>query len=148
MKKNLVKIIAIIFLFVLIGFAFKLIWETKTIKESEVPKEIAGISMTIKEGTLTNTNATIIINNENDSIENDNNVYDAWFRIDKKIIGKWRTLKETKEKYKSIEYWVDPNNQSELNFDWISKYGELKRGHYRFVKKINNEYIATEFTIE
>ncbi len=148
MKKNLVRIIAIIFLLVLIGFEVKLIWKTKTIKANEVPKEIADIFMTIKEGTLTNTTATIIINNENDNIEYNNNVYDAWFRIDKKIIGKWRTLKETKEKYSSIDYWADPNNKSELNFNWINKYGELKRGHYRFVKKINNEYIATEFTIE
>lgn len=51
-----------------------------------------------------------------------------------KLIEKAKTIKETK-KYKSIDYWVDPNNQSELNFDWISMYGELKRGHYRFVKK-------------
>lgn len=52
MKKNLVRIIAIIFLLVLIGFEVKLIWKTKTIKANEVPKEIADIFMTIKEGTL------------------------------------------------------------------------------------------------
>ncbi len=119
---------------------------TKGIKKSEKPKEIVGISMTIKEGTLTNTSATIIIKNEYDT--DNNNLYDAWFRIDKKIIGKWRTLKEKNEKYSSIDYWVDPNNKSELNFDWINKYGKLERGHYRFVKKINNEYVATEFSIE
>ena len=50
------------------------------------------ITMSIEDGTLTKTSATIIITD----LSNNINVYSEWFRIEKKENNKWKELK-TKE---------------------------------------------------
>lgn len=104
------------------------------------------IKMTIKEGTLNSHSATIVIvdNSEN------NNTYGKWFRIDKKVNGKWKKLKIKGDSFfDAISYKVDENNELELDHDWEVIYGKLSSGNYRLVKEVNNKkYISVEFIID
>lgn len=111
----------------------------------------AGISIIIKEGTLTNSSATIIINDSNS-----NHIFGEWFRIDERVNGKWQEVSHLTDdiSWISIGYNVNKDKTIELYEDWSNIYGELDPGKYRIVKyyilqnKIEKEYIYAEFTIE
>ena len=106
---------------------------------------IKDITMSIKEDTLTSIGATIIIKDESKK----NNTYGEFFRIDKKEKGKWKELKTVIKEYgfDEIAYSVNENNKLELEHNWEWLYGKLKKGQYRIVKKVNDDYISTEFNI-
>lgn len=110
----------------------------------DIPK-IDDISMEIKEGTLTNKGATIIITDTSGL----DNIYGEEYKIDKKVKGKWQELKPIIDNYgfDMIGYSVSSNNQLEMNVDWEWLYGKLEHGEYRLVKKVNNQEIAVLFTI-
>lgn len=132
-------------------------WKLKTTKitcpidnenvttEKELTK-LDNISMTIKEGTLTKTSATIIITD----LSVDENTYGAYYRIDKKENDKWTELQPIIDNYgfNSIGYLVDENNKLELHHKWDWLYGELESGEYRLVKEVNNKYFSVEFNID
>ena len=107
--------------------------------------ELDDVTMTIKDGTLTNSEAVIVINDSSDM----NNVYGAWFRIDKKINGEYQELKTTGEEYafNSMAYMVDENNILEMKAFWKVMYGELESGEYRLVKEVDGKYFSVEFII-
>ena len=104
------------------------------------------INMIIKEGTLTNHGATIVIVDNSEK----NNTYGKWFRIDKKENGKWKKLKIIGDSFfDAIAYKIDENNELELDHDWEAIYGKLSSGNYRLIKEVNNkEYISVEFIID
>ena len=107
---------------------------------------IDGISMEIKEGTLTKTSATIIITDNTGK----GNTYGSSYHLDKINNNRWQTLDviyEGNYGFTSIGYLVDENNQLEFNHNWKNLYGELETGTYRLVKEVNNKYFAVEFTI-
>lgn len=112
--------------------------------------EIEGISMTIKDGTLTRTCATIIITD----LSNKNNTYGIAYRIDKKENGKWESLKTIDgKKWNEVNwnlkgYEIDENNQLEFEYNWEDLYGRLENGKYRLVKSIDNQFFSVEFIIE
>ena len=110
------------------------------------------VIMTIKEGTLTNKSATLILTNNSDrkiqygspyEIEIKKN--DEWYKINAKLNFTLQLfILESKEK-----------NEFELNFE--EGYGKLPSGTYRVIKKIDKEkedglfdsfYVSTEFTIK
>lgn len=109
--------------------------------------ELDGISMKIKEGTLTKTGATIIITDTTGK----ENTYGSSYHLDKLNNYRWQTLDviyEGNYGFISIGYMVDENNQLELKHDWKLLYGELESGTYRLVKEVNNKYFAVEFKID
>lgn len=122
------------------------------------PTEIDGISMSIKEGTLTNKGATIIIKDTNGKGKY---VYGTSFRVDKYVNGKWVEPQTTDNNcaFTSMAYYVDDNGYLEFNQNWNCMYSSLEKGTYRLVKytflesdtPITEEelkYFSIEFTIE
>lgn len=111
-----------------------------------------GVSMTIKEGTLTKTGATIIIKD----ISNKNNTFGEEYRIDKYENNEWKELDVVvKGNYgwNSIGYHVDKNNKLELTINWEWLYGKLEKGKYRLVKNISDlknekQTFSVEFEIK
>lgn len=103
-------------------------------------------TMIIKEGTLTKAGTTVIIKNESESPIG----YGEWYRIDKQVNGEWIGIKSKNEDYvfNAIGYELEGNKESEEKIDWTDLYGKLKKGKYRLVKDIGNEYVAVEFDIE
>ena len=121
----------------------------KDTKEKNIQDKYSKISLSIKDGTLSKTGATIIISD----ISEQENTYGEWFRIDKKTNGFWEELKPIDDNYvfKDIAYRIGENHQLEMNTDWSKLYGELEPGEYRLVKEIYDNahtYLAVEFTIE
>ena len=123
----------------------------KDTEEKNIQDRYSQISLSIKDNTLTNTRATIIISD----ISEQENTYGEWFRIDKKTNGFWEELKPIDDNYvfKDIAFKIGENHQLEMNMDWSKLYGELETGEYRLVKEIydndnGNIYLAVEFTIE
>ncbi len=148
MKKKLLRIM------LLIVSCFTLLGCTTDNKNKE--EILDGATMTIKDGTLTKTGATVIIIDTNKEEEH---TYGDSFRIDKKESDKWENLKPIIENYgfNAIGYKVDDNNELEMEINWKWLYGELESGEYRLVKDAainkNNSYLGsgvvyTEFTIE
>lgn len=122
------------------------------------PVEIDGIIMTIKDGTLTNKSARIIIKDTN---EKDKYAYGVWFRIDKKENGKWIKIKEIGNEciFDAMIYNVDDDGLLEFEQNWSCLYGELENGTYRLVKntfirsekpitKDDIKYFSIEFNLE
>ena len=120
------------------------------------PENIEGISMEIKEGTLTSKEATIVIN---DTIGNEVYAFNEEFIIEKKDGDKWKALK-VKGSDCAVHprlYFADETGIIEMEQNWECLYKSLAKGNYRLIKSVNlvkenNEnnlkYIATEFTIE
>ncbi len=112
-------------------------------------KSVDNVTMIIKDGTLTKTSATVIIEDKNEEKYN----YSSWFRIDKKENEGWKEVNVIDEKYAftDIAYLPDENGKVEMNTNWKNLYGELEKGEYRLVKEVydnGNNYIYVEFTIE
>ena len=114
-------------------------------------RNVEKVKMSIKEGTLTQSSASIIILDNNDIPY----AYDEWFRIDRKVNNKWEEVNRINNNYivRDIAYDIRKNKKLETTVKWGDLYGELKKGEYRLVKKVydndgNDIYISTEFRIE
>lgn len=108
--------------------------------------QVDSVSIEIKEGTLTNTGATIIITDTTDK----NYSYGEEYRIDKKENGKWKEAPRVIEDafFNVPAYHPDENNEiiRKVNWKWI--YGKLKPGTYRFVTQASDKNISVEFVIK
>lgn len=115
------------------------------------------VDITIKEGTLTNTSASIIINDQNPN----KIVYGSDFYIEKYKNNSWNSITPIHDDYvfNSMAYYVDENGILEMNLNWEYIYGKLDKGIYRVVKRVFLEsdipvgpedeyYIWTEFEIK
>ena len=149
MKDMLDKIIIVLVVILLI---IGLLVKTKNNSKDNILdfKEPSNITMSIKDNSLTESQATVIIT---DNTGNDN-TYSISFRLDKKVNNKWEKLKIINSDYgfNEIGYKVDENNKLELVQNWEHIYGKLDKGDYRLVKSILNSnkkvYFSTEFTIK
>ena len=104
------------------------------------------VTMSIKEGTLTNTGAIIIIT-DNSGLDN---TYGEYYRIERYINNNWQELDvivEGNYGFNSIGYKVGENNTLELTINWELLYGKLETGDYRLIKEIDNKYFSVLFTI-
>ena len=130
----------------------------KKVEEKFNPTEIDGISMAIKEGTLTEKGVTVIIKDTNGK---GTYFYGTEFRIDKKENDNWIKPKETGNNcgFNSIAYYVDDDGFLEFEQNWECMYGELETGNYRLVKSTalskdtpitedEIKYFSIEFTIK
>ncbi len=122
----------------------------KDICEKKV-NDLKGVSMSIKEGTLTPTGATIVITDTSKR----NNIYGDPFIIYKEEETGWVLLDPIIENYgfNDIGYQVDKNNTLELTTNWEWLYGTLESGNYKLIKGFSyigegiNHYLSVEFTI-
>ena len=113
--------------------------------------DLDGVSMTIKDGTLTRVGATIIITDVSDR----NNVYGISYKLFKEDNGVWVELKPLIDNYvwTTKGYFVDESNQLEMDTYWVNRYGKLEDGEYRIVKSTSEageypqHYITAEFAI-
>jgi len=110
------------------------------------------ITMSIKDGTLTNEGATIIITD----LTGKDNVYGEEYRIDKNENEIWKELDVVVEGnygWNLIGYSVGEDNKLELEVNWKWLYGTLEEGEYRIVKSTSemgslvNNYFSVEFEI-
>ncbi len=110
------------------------------------------VIMTIKEGTLTNKGATLILTNNSDK----NLQYGNPYEIEIKKDGEWHKINV--ELYFNLPaFQLLPKESKEIELNWEYGYGKLTKGEYRIIKDIDYEYeegryesfyIAVEFTIE
>ena len=112
-------------------------------------RSVDNVTMSIKDGTLTKTSATVVIVDKNDAKYN----YSSWFRIDKKENEDWKEVKVINEKYafNDLAYIPDGDGRIDMSINWENLYGELEAGEYRLVKEVydtGKKYIYVEFTIE
>lgn len=115
--------------------------------------DLDGVTMSIKEGTLTNVGATVVIKD----ISSRNNMYGEPYRIDQFVEGEWKELDvvfEGNYAFTSIGYTVGGDNKLELDINWEWLYGKLKSGKYRIVKDTSypgegtTHYLTAEFEIK
>lgn len=110
------------------------------------------VFMTIKEGTLTKTGATLILKNNSET----DFQYCGDFEIEKMQNGLWHNIAIM------LDFVCNSNNLNvgetkEFNLDWKNTYGKLPKGTYRIIKTIYKDYpndpmnkfnSAVEFTIK
>ncbi len=148
MKKILLSILLLIFLSIgITGCKTSYIRKIDTTKITN-SKEI---TLSIKEGTLTNTDTTIIIiNNSNKKF-----YYGEEYSIQIKKDNKWHIINAISD-FKVPKYTIIPGETKEIELKWENRYGKLNKGTYRITKNFEYEdskgkhpfYIATEFNIE
>lgn len=142
MRKKVWIIVGI--LIVVIGIIAIGVWQGHS--NNQKMNQVDGVSIKIKEGTLTNTGATFIITDTTDK----NYSYGEPYRIDKKENGKWIEAPKVIEDafFNEPAYQPDENNEivREINWEWI--YGKLKPGTYRFVTDASDEEISVTFVIK
>ena len=98
---------------------------------------ISGVSMEIKDGTLTRDGATVIITDTSGK----NYTYGKEAKI----------ILEGNYGWNMIGYYVDENNKLELNINWKWLYGSLDDGKYRIVKSValgKDKNFSVEFIID
>lgn len=146
MKKRVIIVLGVLVLLIVI-LALIICFKPREIKNINLAENI---TMKIKEGSLTNTGATVIIT---DLSGNENlDLISKEFKIDYKKNEKWYRL-ESKIKHEVTvmtgENVVDnKDNTYTQEINWERYYGKLDKGHYRIVKEVKtNLYIAVEFDI-
>ena len=111
-----------------------------------------GISLSIKEGTLTKTGATLILKNNSDIDVQYGNPYEIEIKKD----GEWHKI-NVELNFTLPAYELKSKEAKEIKLNWEYGYGKLAKGEYRIIKSIDvekendtfeNFYISAEFTIE
>lgn len=109
------------------------------------------VIMTIKEGTLTNKSATLVLTNNSDK----NFEYGTPYEIVVKKDGEWHKINVELD-FTMPAFQLSAKESNEIELDWEYGYGRLAEGTYRIIKVINYEYnggkyepfnVAVEFTI-
>ena len=107
--------------------------------------------MTIKEGTLTNKSATLVLTNNSDK----NFQYGNPYEIEIKKDGEWHKI-NVELNFTMPAFQLSARENKEIEINWENGYGKLEKGTYRIIKEIDYEYeegkyksfnIAVEFTI-
>lgn len=107
--------------------------------------------MTIKEGTLTNKSATLVLTNNSDK----NFQYGNTYEIEIKKDGEWHKI-NVELNFTMPVFQLSARENKEIEINWENGYGKLAKGTYRIIKGIDYEYeegkyksfnVAVEFTI-
>lgn len=111
--------------------------------------KIENVTMTIKEGTLTNTGATVVITDTNIT----KHIFNSEYRIDKKVNDGWLEAKRIDNNFafKDLAWIVGDDNTITNNVNWEKLYGKLEPGQYRMIKKVDGKMfsaIQVEFEIK
>lgn len=110
-----------------------------------------GISLFVKENTLTNEGATLILKNDSDVDVQYGNPYEIEIKKD----GEWHKINV--ELYFTLPaFSLESKETKVLKINWKNGYGKLVTGDYRIIKSIDIEkvdgtfdtfYVSAEFTI-
>ncbi len=108
------------------------------------------VTLSVKDGTLENTSATLILENNTDKLLR----YDEYYKMEIKKDNEWHTINV--ELYFNDPLWgVNQNSKEEIELNWEHGYGKLAPGEYRIIKEVyfeNEEEqefnISAEFTIK
>lgn len=120
-------------------------------KKSNIQISQNDVIMTIKEGTLTNKSATLVLTNNSDK----NFQYGNPYEIEIKKDGEWHKI-NVELNFDMPAFPLSSKESKEIELNWENGYGKLAKGTYRIIKGINYEYeegkyetfnVAIEFTI-
>lgn len=141
MKKKVLLLILILQIFCFI-YCYSII--KRETPSNYIVDDNALVNMSIKDKTLSNTQATVILSN----YDNITYEYGDGFVIEYKKGNTWYQMKQS---YKfntiAIAYSILPNEEKELVINWKDIYGTLSNGTYRIIKNFNNKYVAAYFTL-
>lgn len=121
-------------------------------KESDIEIVEKGVSLSIKENTLTNTGATLVLKNDSNVVIEYGNPYEIEIKKD----GEWHKI-NVELNFTMPAFGLEPGETKERDFKWENGYGKLASGEYRIIKSIDIEkedgtyesfYVSAEFTIE
>jgi|GEM_PF-1136008 len=112
------------------------------------------VSLTVKEGSLTNLNATLILENHT----NNNYLYGTPYSIEHEKNGIWYEIIPLYDMYFTMQaIGLEAKQSIEIELNWEHAYGKLPTGKYRVIKDVFREldkpleeeilYIAAEFTL-
>ena len=119
--------------------------------KSDIKVSQNDVIMTIKEGTLTNKSATLVLINYSDK----NFQYGSPYEIEIKKDGEWHKI-NVELNFDMPAFQLLSKESKEIELDWENEYGKLAKGTYRIIKGIDYEYeegkyetfnVAIEFTI-
>lgn len=146
MKKRVVIVLGVLVLLIVL-LALIICFKPREVKTINLAENI---TMEIKEESLTNTSATVIITD----LSGDENVdlTNKDFKIDYKKNNKWYRLESKIKNEVTVMTGENVVNNGDntytQEFNWERYYGKLDKGHYRIVKEVKtNLYIAAEFDI-
>lgn len=147
-KELLIKIILIVFtLGGLIYYLNSLNNASVTLTKDNNEYNLKDVTMKLKENTLTNSGATIIITDNNEI----KYTYEEYYKLEKRIDHVWYELKPSGDViFNEMGYLVDDNNELEMDIDWSKTYGNLTSGKYRIIKRIYDgeyKYFSVEFDL-
>lgn len=121
-------------------------------KESNIEIVEKGVTLSIKENTLTTTGATLILKNDSDVDVQYGNPYEMEIKKD----GEWHKI-NVELNFTLPAFVLKSKETKEWEFSWENGYGKLTSGDYRIIKSIDIEkedgtfdtfYVSAEFTIE
>ncbi|WP_100407833.1 immunoglobulin-like domain-containing protein [Bacillus solitudinis] len=122
----------------------------------ETVNNLDGVTMIVKEGTVSSTGLTVIFENNS----NKQCVYGEDFWLEKKIKGRWYQVPVALDGnygFSSIGYDLASSDVKEWTADWDWLYGSLDTGEYRILKDIldfrkagdyDKYHLTAEFTID
>lgn len=94
------------------------------------------VTLSLKEGTLTNKGVTLILKNDSKISYS----YGEPYYIEQEKEGKWRKLETIHDMVFNMPAWeLETGKSVELSIDWEYGYGQLESGNYRIVKEIFKE---------
>ena len=109
------------------------------------------VTMTIKDGTLTNKSVTLVLTNNSDK----NFQYGNPYEIEIKKNGEWHKINAELD-FTLPAFHLLSKESIDIELDWENGYGNLTEGTYRIIKEFDYEYeeekyetfnVAVEFTI-
>ncbi|MBR7554963.1 immunoglobulin-like domain-containing protein [Allobacillus sp. GCM10007491] len=114
-----------------------------------------GVSMSVKESSVSPTGLTVIFENKSD----EQGVYSEDFLLEEEIEGNWYEVPTIVDEYGFAEpgYELPPSKTEEFAVEWESLYGNLDSGNYQIIKSMSNVrepgdydeyYLAAQFKIE
>lgn len=122
----------------------------------DIVNDLDGVTMTVKENTVSSIGLTVIMENQSDK----ECIYGEDFLLEEEIDGKWYQVPITLEGnygFNDIGYNLASSEMREWAVEWEWLYGSLGKGKYRIVKKIldfrgtgdyDEHYLAAAFTLE
>jgi hypothetical protein len=121
-------------------------------EKSDIEVTNNDVTLSIKEGSLTNTSATLILaNNSSEDIS-----YGEPYEIEVKKNNEWYKI-DAELNFIMPAYGLAVREAREIELDWQYSYGSLSNGEYRIIKgidvlkengKYETFYVAAEFTID
>ena len=98
--------------------------------KSDIKVSQNDVIMTIKEGTLTNKSATLVLTNNSDK----NFQYGNPYEIEIKKDGEWHKI-NAELYFNLLLFQLSAKESKEIELDWENEYGKLAKGTYRIIKR-------------